>query len=66
MLLSCLAFYSTLKMEVACPSETSVDFQSTTRRYIVDDVTLQTKTLVRHIDHPFVDVSILIHFHEKK
>jgi hypothetical protein len=33
-LVSCLAYSSTLKMEATCPSETSVDFQRTTWRYI--------------------------------
>jgi hypothetical protein len=34
MLASCLAYSLTLKMEVTCFSETSVDFQRTTQRYI--------------------------------
>jgi hypothetical protein len=38
-LISCSA-YSTLKMEEICSSETSVDFQRTTRRYIPEDGTL--------------------------
>jgi hypothetical protein len=36
-LVSCLACSSTLKMEVTCFSEMSVDFQRTTRRYIPED-----------------------------
>jgi hypothetical protein len=32
-LVSCLAYYSILKMEATCSSETSVDFQRTTRVY---------------------------------
>jgi hypothetical protein len=36
-----LACSSTLKMEAICSSETSVDFQWTTRRYIPEGVTLQ-------------------------
>jgi hypothetical protein len=36
-LASCLAYSSTLKMEATCLSETSVDFQRTTRRYIPED-----------------------------
>jgi hypothetical protein len=40
-LVSCLAYSSTLKMEVTCFSETSVDFQRTTRRYMPGDTTLQ-------------------------
>jgi hypothetical protein len=38
-----LAYSSTLKMEVTSPSETSGDFQRTTRRYIPKDITLQSK-----------------------
>jgi hypothetical protein len=40
MLISCLAYPSTLKMEVTCSTETSVDFQRTTWRYIPEDRTL--------------------------
>jgi hypothetical protein len=40
-LVSCLAYSSTLKMEAKCSSETSVDFQRTTRHYIPEDRTLQ-------------------------
>jgi hypothetical protein len=40
-LVSCSAYSSTLKMEVICSSETSVDFQQTTRHYIPEDRTLQ-------------------------
>jgi hypothetical protein len=36
---SCLAYSSTLKTEAICSSETSVDFQRTTRRYISEDKT---------------------------
>jgi hypothetical protein len=35
-----LAYFWTLKMEVICSSETSVDFQRSTRRYIPRDRTL--------------------------
>jgi hypothetical protein len=34
MLVSCMAYFSTLKMEATCSSETPVDFQRTTRCYI--------------------------------
>jgi hypothetical protein len=40
-LVSCSTYYSTLKMEAMCSSETSVDFQRTTRCSIPDDSTLQ-------------------------
>jgi hypothetical protein len=36
-----LAYFSTLKVEVTCSCETSVDFQRTTRRYIREDRTFQ-------------------------
>jgi hypothetical protein len=36
-LVSCLAYSSTLMMEAACSSETSVDFQWTTQCYIPED-----------------------------
>jgi hypothetical protein len=39
-LVSCLTYSSTLKMEVTCSSDTSVDLQRTTRRYIPEDWTL--------------------------
>jgi hypothetical protein len=38
---SCLAYSSTLKMEVTYSFETSVDFQRIARRYIQEDKTLQ-------------------------
>jgi hypothetical protein len=37
MLVSCLTYSSTLKIEAKCYSETSVGFQRTTRRCIQDD-----------------------------
>jgi hypothetical protein len=40
-LVSCLACSSTLKMKATRSSQTSVDFQRTTRRYIPEDSTLQ-------------------------
>jgi hypothetical protein len=39
-LLSCLTYSSILKMKATCSSETSVDIQRTTRRYIPEDRTL--------------------------
>jgi hypothetical protein len=39
-LVSFLAYYSTLKMEVTCSSETLIDFQRTTRPYIPEERTL--------------------------
>jgi hypothetical protein len=42
-LVSCLAYSSTLKIEAMYSSETLVDFQWTTRRYISEDITLLTR-----------------------
>jgi hypothetical protein len=39
-LLSCLSYSSTLKMEALCSSETSIEFQRTTWRYIREERTL--------------------------
>jgi hypothetical protein len=41
-LVSFLVYFSKMKMEATCSSETSVDFQRTTRRYIPEDRTLHT------------------------
>jgi hypothetical protein len=41
MLVSCMAYFSTLKMETRCSSETSSDFHLTAERYVLDDATLQ-------------------------
>jgi hypothetical protein len=41
MLVSCLAYSSALKMKAIYSSETSVDFQLTTRPYNPEDKTLQ-------------------------
>jgi hypothetical protein len=40
-LVSCLAYFSTLKLEATCSSETSVDFQRTKGRYIPEDTILR-------------------------
>jgi hypothetical protein len=40
-LIYCSAYFSTMKMEAICSSETSIDTQWTTRRYIPEDGTLQ-------------------------
>jgi hypothetical protein len=37
MLVSCLAYSLTLKMEATCTSEMSAEFQRITRRYIPED-----------------------------
>jgi hypothetical protein len=43
---SCSAYSVTLKMEAICSSETSVDFQQTTRHYIPEYSTLQGTFLI--------------------
>jgi hypothetical protein len=40
-LVSCLAYFSTLKMKATCASETSVNFQRTTWRSILKDKAIQ-------------------------
>jgi hypothetical protein len=40
MLISCLSYSLTQKMEVTCSSEISVAFQRTTRHYLPEDRTL--------------------------
>jgi hypothetical protein len=42
MLVSCLAYSSTLTMEPTCSSETSIDFYRTIQRYITEERNLQT------------------------
>jgi hypothetical protein len=44
MLVSCLVYFSTLKMEATCFSGKSVHFQWTTRRYIPEDKTLHNRS----------------------
>jgi hypothetical protein len=44
----CLAYYSILKTEQTCSSETSVDFQRTTLCYIQEDRTLLSVCVVTH------------------
>jgi hypothetical protein len=54
MLVSCLAYSLSLKMEVTCSTETSVDFQWTTHCYIPGDRTLHDndcENLKSHIPH---------------
>jgi hypothetical protein len=43
-----LAFFSTLKMEAVCSSETSKNFVQTKRRYIPEENTLQIKYNSHH------------------
>jgi hypothetical protein len=40
MLVYCLVYYSALKRDMTCSSETSVDFQRNARRYIPEDRSL--------------------------
>jgi hypothetical protein len=48
-LIYCSAYSSTLKMEAVCSSETSIDFQRTTRRYIPDNSTPKISEATRRI-----------------
>jgi hypothetical protein len=49
-LVSCSAYSSTMKIEATCFSETSVDFQWTTRHYIPVNRTVQLVVKVSHIE----------------
>jgi hypothetical protein len=56
MLASYLSYSSTLKMEATSSSETSVEFQGTTRRYIPEDRKLHShgcENLNSYIPQPF-------------
>jgi hypothetical protein len=48
-LLSCLDYSSTLKMEATCSSETLVDFEQTTQPYIPKGITLQNYYCSYHL-----------------
>jgi hypothetical protein len=50
-LVSYLAFFSTLKMEAAYSSEKSVDSRQITRPYIPQDRTLQNRVIFSHYFH---------------
>jgi hypothetical protein len=56
----CLADSSTLKMEVTYSSETSVDFQRTTRRYIPEERTLHNHRC-ENLNNVNVSPYILLH-----
>jgi hypothetical protein len=58
MLVSCFAYYSTLKMEETCSSEMLVDFQRTTRRYIPQDRTFQTNSFVLSTSQAHIQLPI--------
>jgi hypothetical protein len=51
MLVSFLAYSSTLKMEVTYFSKISVDFQRTTRRYIPEDIFINLILAIPVRDH---------------
>jgi hypothetical protein len=52
MMVSCLAYSWTLKMEGICPSETSVDFHRTRWRHIPEDRLFFTRRTFRHLKEP--------------
>jgi hypothetical protein len=57
----------TLKMDVTCPSKTSVDFQQTAHRYIPEDRTLhnhQCENLksCKSSDDLCINIFVIIHF----
>jgi hypothetical protein len=58
MLVSCSASSSTLKMKAICSSETSVDMQRTTRRYIPEESTLVLIVLL------MMEMSTILYIHK--
>jgi hypothetical protein len=51
MLVSRLAYSSTLKMEATCSSETSINFQWTTWRYIPEPQTLHFSLHIKYLPY---------------
>jgi hypothetical protein len=60
MLVSCFGISSTLKMEAIFSSETPVDFQRTTQRYIPGDRTLQFSLFVSFVALNDVYLSVIL------
>jgi hypothetical protein len=52
LLVSCLPYCSTLKMEAIYPFETSIDLYRTTQCYIPEDSTLHIFTLISNQQNP--------------
>jgi hypothetical protein len=55
---SCLAYSSTLKMEETRSSETAVGFQPTTRRYILEDRTIQHYVGFEFVPEVFIKTTV--------
>jgi hypothetical protein len=53
-LVSCFAYFSTLKIEVICSSETYVDFYRAIWRCIPEDRTLQFTQRSHHVTAQFI------------
>jgi hypothetical protein len=49
-------------MEATCSSETSVDFQRTTRRYIPEDSPLHNHRFENLKSYKFISVAFFIHY----
>jgi hypothetical protein len=62
-LLSCLAYSSSLKMEATCYPETSVDFQWTTQRYVTEDGPLHNNPSgnLKSNSSSIIYISVLLH-----
>jgi hypothetical protein len=59
-LVSCLAYFSILNMEATRSSETSVDFQRTTRRYIAEDGTFPNHLCENLRSYLFIEIFLLL------
>jgi hypothetical protein len=55
-----LDYYLTLKKEATCSSETSVDFDRTTRRYVPEDITLRKLVMFVCLDRSFISFCLVI------
>jgi hypothetical protein len=56
-IVSCFAYPPNLKMKTTCSSETSVDFQRTTRCYIAEASTFQSRVLLPGDRNPFIHLT---------
>jgi hypothetical protein len=64
-LVSCLTYSATLKMEAACTSETSVDILLNTRHYILEDRPVQCNLIPPSCNRPIVFLLAKLQFSDR-